>query len=162
MFVIRYVGLLALVIWLGGMVVVGLVVAPSVFRVLQAQDGSAGRVLAGAVFGDILRHFYLLSYACGGVLLLSLLAMKLLGPPPRSFPLRAAIVVVMLALTGYAGIPVSREIAQLQSEVSGPMNALPDSDPRRVRFDRLHSTSTTLMMVNMALGLVLLFWYVRE
>ena len=88
--------------------------------------------------------------------------MKFMGPPPRAFALRVAIVAVMLALAAYAGVPVSREIAQLQAQVTGPMNRLPDTDPRRIRFDRLHATSTTLMTINMALGLVLLFWYVRE
>jgi hypothetical protein len=62
----------------------------------------------------------------------------------------------------YSGYPVSREIAQIQSHLSGPVNALPETDPRRVRFDRLHQMSTTLMTINMALGLVLLFWYIRE
>ena len=95
-------------------------------------------------------------------ILISLVVLKLVGPPPRAFPLRAAIVAVMLALAVYAGVPVAREISQIQSRVDGPMNQLPDTDPRRVRFNRLHTTSTTLMTINMALGLVLLFWYVRE
>jgi hypothetical protein len=161
-FAVRYIALAGLVVWLGGMIVLGLLVAPSTFRVLQAQDPVGGRVLAGAVFGEILRQFHLLAYLCGGLILVCLLIMKLVGPPPRAFPLRAAIVVVVLALAAYSGVPVSREIAQIQSQVSGPMNKLPDTDPRRVRFNRLHSTSALLMTINMALGLVLLFWYVRE
>ena len=162
MFAVRYAALAALVVWLGGMVVLGLLVAPSTFRVLQAHQAGAGRVLAGALFGDILRQFYLLAYGCGGVILLCLFIMKFMGPPPRAFVLRAAVVTLMLALAAYAGVPVSREIAQVQSQVSGPMNALPETDARRVRFDRLHATSTTLMTINMALGLVLLLWYVKE
>jgi hypothetical protein len=162
MFAIRYVALLALVIWLGGMIMLGLLVAPSTFRVLQAADPAAGRVLAGTLFGDILRHFHLVAYACGGVILVCLFAIKFLGPPPRAFIARAAIVVVMLIIAVYSGYPVSREIAQIQSHLSGPVNALPEADPRRVRFDRLHQASTALMTINMALGLVLLFWYVRE
>lgn len=162
MLAIRYVALVALVVWLGGMVVLGLIVAPSTFRVLQAQDPATGRVLAGAVFGAMLRQFHLLAYACGAIILVTLFIMKFMGPPPRAFVGRSAIVAVMLALAVYSGGPVTREIAQLQSAVSGPMNALPDSDPRRARFDRLHATSTMLMTINMALGLVLLFWYVRE
>ena len=162
MIAIRYAALIALVVWLGGMVVLGLLVAPSTFRVLQGHEGAAGRVLAGALFGDILRQFYMLAYVCGGIILCSLIVLKLVGPPPHGFPARAAIVAVMLAIAVYAGVPVSREIASIQSEVAGPMNRLPDADPRRVRFDRLHATSTTLMTVNMMLGLVLLYWYVRE
>jgi hypothetical protein len=159
---IRFIALVALVVWLGGMVVLGLVVAPSTFRVLQAQDPETGRVLAGALFGDILRQFYILEYACGGLILLCLLIMKFVGPPPRAFSIRAAIVVVMLGLAVYAGVPVAREIGQLQARVSGPINKLAETDPIRMRFDRLHSMSTTLMSVNMLLGLVLLSWYVRE
>ncbi len=144
------------------MIVLGLLVAPSTFRVLQAHDAAGGRVLAGVLFGDILRRFYLLAYGCGAVSIVCLFIIKFMGPPPRAFALRVAIVAVMLALAAYAGVPVSREIAQLQAQVTGPMNSLPDTDPRRIRFDRLHATSTTLMTINMALGMVLLFWYVRE
>jgi uncharacterized protein DUF4149 len=162
MVIVRYVALAALVVWLGGMVVLGLLVAPSTFGVLQAHDPAAGRVLAGALFGEILRRFHLLAYACGGVILIALFVMKFIGPPPYAFPIRAGLVALMLAVDLYAGIPVAREIAQIQSAVSGPMNALPDADPRRVRFNQLHTTSTTLMTVNMALGLVLLAFYVRE
>jgi hypothetical protein len=159
---IRFVALLALVVWLGGMIVLGLVVAPATFRVLQAQAPATGRVLAGALFGDILRRFYLLAYGCGAVMLLSLLMMKSIGPPPRAFLPRAAIVVTMLAVAAYAGVPVAREIAQLQSRVSGPINALPETDPLRLRFDTLHAMSTRLMTVDIVLGLVLLSWYIRE
>lgn len=164
---VRYIGLAALVAWLGGMIVLGLLVAPSIFRVLQASDPTAGRVLAGAVFGDILRRFHLLAYVCGGLLLTTLMLERLgtsqsTGSQPRGLSARAAIVLVMLAVAAYSGFPLTREIARVQSQVQGPMNKLPPSDPRRVLFDRLHATSTTLMTVNMALGLVLLFWYVRE
>jgi uncharacterized membrane protein len=164
MIVIRYVALAVLVIWLGGMIVLGLLVAPSTFGVLQASasDPGSGRVLAGAVFGEILRRFHLLAYGCGAILLTSLFMMKFIGPPPQAFVVRAAVVAVMLALAVYSGVPVSREIAALQAQVSGPMSALPQTDARKARFDRLHSLSTTLMTINMGLGLVLLYWYVRE
>ena len=88
--------------------------------------------------------------------------MKFLGPPPHAFLLRIGLVVLMLALAFYSGVPVTRELARIQSQVSGPINQLPDDDPRRTRFDRLHRTSTILMTVNIGLGLVLLLWYVRE
>ncbi|OFW21991.1 MAG: hypothetical protein A3H97_02685 [Acidobacteria bacterium RIFCSPLOWO2_02_FULL_65_29] len=164
MLAIRYLALTVLVIWLGGMIVLGLLVAPSTFGVLQtsAPDPGSGRMLAGAVFGEILRRFHLLAYGCGVVLLTCLFMMKFIGPPPTAFVARAALVALMLALAVYSGVPVSREIAALQAQVSGPIGALPETDARRVRFDRLHSLSTTLMTINMGLGIVLLYWYVRE
>lgn len=164
MLVIRYLALMVLVIWLGGMIALGLLVAPTTFGVLQtsAADPATGRMLAGSVFGEILRRFHLLAYGCGAVILVSLFIMKFVGPPPAAFELRVSIVVCMLGLALYSGIPVSNEIATIQGQVTGPMSALPSSDPRKARFDRLHSLSTTLMVINMGLGLVLLYWYVRE
>jgi hypothetical protein len=164
MLVIRYLALMVLVVWLGGMIALGLLVAPTTFGVLQtaAADAATGRMLAGSVFGEILRRFHLLAYGCGVVLLVCLFIMKFVGPPPAAFEVRVGIVVVMLGLALYSGIPVSREIAAIQSQVGGPMSALPQSDARKARFDRLHSLSTTLMVVNMGLGLVLLYWYARE
>ena len=164
MLAIRYVALSALVVWLGGMIVLGLLVAPATFGVLQttAPDAATGRMLAGAVFGEILRRFHILAYGCGAILLACLFVMKFVGPPPQAFVARLAIVALMLAIALYSGVPVSREINQIQSQVSGPISSLPQTDARRARFDRLHGLSTTLMMINMGLGLVLLYWYVRE
>jgi hypothetical protein len=162
MVAVRYVALLALVVWLGGMVMLGAIVAPSTFRVLQAADPAAGRVLAGALFGEILRVFHLLAFGCGALIILALVVMKFVGPPPPAVIARVGIVVIMLALEFYSAGPVTREISEIQSHVTGPISRLAETDERRIRFDRLHQTSTTLMTVNMALGLVLLFWYVRE
>jgi len=119
-------------------------------------------VLAGALFGEILGQFHVLAYVCGGLTFICLLVLKFVGPPPRVFVPRVTLVAAMLALEIYAGVPVTREINSLQSQVTGPMSALAATDRRRVRFDRLHQTSTVLMTVNMALGFVLLYWYVRE
>jgi uncharacterized membrane protein len=162
MLVVRYLALTALVVWLGGMIALGLLVAPTTFRVLEAADPEQGRTLAGAVFGATLRRFHLLAYGCGAVLLVSLFLMKFVGPPPQAFLVRTSIVALMLALTLYSGVPVTRELERLQAAVAGPMARLPQDDPRRVRFDRLHRTSTTLMTVDIGLGLLLLAWYVRE
>jgi hypothetical protein len=164
MLIIRYVALTVLVVWLGGMIALGLLVAPTTFGVLQASasDAATGRMLAGSVFGEILRRFHLLAYGCGLILLVCLFVMKFVGPPPSGFFVRVGLVAVMLAIALYSGVPVSREIAHIQAQVAGPMSALPSSDARKARFDRLHALSTALMTVNMGMGLVLLYWYVRE
>jgi hypothetical protein len=162
MLAVRFVALAALVVWLGGMVTLGLLVAPSVFGVLQASDPTAGRALAGAVFGETLRTFHLLAYACGAVIFISLFVMKFIGPPPAAFTARATLVAAMLGIAVYSGVPVTEEIEQIQASVGSPVGSLPPGDPRRVRFDRLHRTSTLLMAFNIGLGSVLLFWYVRE
>ena len=157
MLAIRYVALAALAVWLGGMLILGLVVAPSTFHALAAADPAGGRVLAGVAFGEVLRQFHLVAYACGAIVLGGLFTMKFLGPPPR-----AAIVALMLGVAVYSGVLVSGELATVQARIEGPVSRLPETDARRLRFDQLHRLSTALMTINMALGLVLLSWYVRE
>jgi hypothetical protein len=159
---VRYVALSALVVWIGAMVTLGLLVAPSTFQALQEADLSSGRVLAGLVFGEVLRRFHLLSYVCGAVLLVSLFVMKFVGPPPSGFVARSALVLAMLAVSLYSGLPVSRELESIQAQVAGPVSSLPAADLRRQRFDDLHRRSTLLMTINLGLGLVLLGWYARE
>src|SRR3954454_20755958 len=82
MLALRYVYVLALVVWLGGMLILGAIVAPTTFEVLQASAGSQGRELAGAVFGTALARFHYIAYVAGGILLLTLGAMRVLGPRP--------------------------------------------------------------------------------
>jgi uncharacterized protein DUF4149 len=164
MFGLRYAYVLALVVWLGGMVILGAIVAPTVFQVLPARDPETGRILAGAVFGATLTRFHYVSYACGAVILLSLVAMAVLGPRPASFAIRAGLVVIMLAVAVYSGVVVLGSVNRLQREIGENVapSSLAATDARRLRFDQLHLLSTRLMMVNIVGALVLLYWEARE
>jgi uncharacterized membrane protein len=159
---LRYAYILALVVWLGGMILLGAVVAPTIFQVLQSADPESGRALAGAAFGVMLSRFHLVAYAAGAVLLVTLAAMALLGPRPSGFAFRVGLTTVMLAVALYSGIVVLGNVAQIQQEVGGLPSRLPAGDARRVRFDALHVLSTRLMMLNVGLALALLFWEARE
>lgn len=164
MLVLRYAYALALAVWLGGMVALGAIVAPSTFQVLETQQASAGRVLAGAVFGTVLNRFQWIAYACGAVVLITLAVMALLGPRPKGFAARSAIAVIMLGVALYAGFVVYRQVDAVQHEIGTTVSpsTLPADDARRVRFDALHQLSTRLMMINMAGAVILLYWQARE
>ena len=162
MLALRYVYVLALAIWLGGMVVLGAVVAPTTFQVLQAIEPSTGRLLGGAVFGAILSRFHYVAYGAGALALLALAAMALLGPRPVAFAVRSAIVALMLVVALYTGLVVLREVNSMQREVSGLPSSLPAGDERRVRFDQLHQLSTRLMVINIVGALMLLYWEAKE
>ena len=162
MLALRYVYVFALAVWLGGMIVLGAVVAPSTFQVLQASEPATGRLLAGEVFGAILEQFHYVAYGSGALLLVMLAAMALLGPRPRGFAARSALVAVMLLVALYSGFVVLREVNAIQQEVGGLPSSLPADDARRVRFDYLHQLSTRLMMFNIVGGLALLYWEARE
>lgn len=163
MLALRYTYALALAVWLGGMVALGAIVAPATFQTLESRE-AAGRVLAGAVFGAVLGRFQWVAYACAGVALVALAAMRVLGPKPKGFAARFGILALMLALSLYAGASVYREVDAVQREIGITVSpsTLPENDARRIRFDALHQLSTRLMMVNLAGAVILLFWQARE
>jgi len=162
MFLLRYVALLALVVWVGGLVALGGIAAPATFDVMAARQVADGRVLAGAVFGEILRRFFLASMGAAAVILVSLVLRRILGPKPRHFGWRAGILLLMIASSVYAGIFVAGRIAAIQSSMTVAPSSLPESDPRRVEFGRLHATSSALQLVPLVGGLALIFWELRE
>jgi hypothetical protein len=159
---VRYFYVLALALWLGGMALAGFIVAPTVFSVLQSWDASTGRMLAGQVFGEILRRVYLVGGIAAGVMFLALTIQRIIGPRPKAYGVRAGIVVIMFALTAYAAIFLHPRIAALQAEVGKPMIELPADDVRRTEFERLHCLSSTLLSLTMVGGLALLAWETRE
>jgi uncharacterized membrane protein len=159
---LRYVYVLALVVWLGGMVVLGAVIAPTTFQVLQASAPETGRALAGELFGTILARFHYVAYACGGLLLISLGALAVLGPRPRAFAVRLGLIAAMLLVSVYSGVIVLDNIDSVQAEAGRLPSLLPAGNPLRVRFDQLHQLSTRLMLVNIAGAIVLLYWEARD
>jgi hypothetical protein len=159
---LRLVYVLALAVWLGGMTILGAVVAPTIFQTLQTADAGSGRALAGLAFGAILTRFHYVAYGCGFLLLVMLIAMALLGPRPKHLAIRCGIVAGMLLVAVYSGVVVLGEIDAIQREVGTLPSQLPDGDPRRVRFNELHQLSTRLMMVDLIAALALLYWEARE
>jgi hypothetical protein len=164
MLALRYAYVLALVVWLGGMVILGAIVAPTTFQVLQAREPASGQLLAGAVFGSTLARFHYVAYGCGAVLFVTLVVMAVLGPRPSAFAVRATIIAAMLAVALYSGLVVFSGIESVQRDIGAgvAVSSLPLTDGRRTRFDQLHQLSTRLMMINMAGALLLLYWEARE
>jgi hypothetical protein len=164
MLVLRLAALLAIVVWIGGLIVLGGIAAPAIFEVVAARDLPDGRLLSGAIFGEMLRRFHLVSYICGAVILIALFMRAVLGPRPRRFAVRAAIAALMLGAALYSGVVLSRTIARVQREIGEGVAAssLPEGDPRRAAFGRLHAQSTLLQIVPLAGGLILLLFEIGD
>ncbi|MDE3154449.1 MAG: hypothetical protein KGN76_05065 [Acidobacteriota bacterium] len=161
MIVVRYAYALALAVWLGGLAILGGIVAPALFSVLHAHDPATGTALAGAVFTAMLQPFVRVAGGAGVVLLISLIVMRLVGPRPVAFGARVAIVLGMLALTFYTGGPIAGQIARLERAVPGGLLALPAGDARRLAFERAHDTASLLLGLSLAGALALLYWEAR-
>jgi len=87
---------------------------------------------------------------------------RLLGARPLRYGVRVGIMSVMLVMmlaTGYYIIP---EVNAIQSSVSGPVSTLPDTDARRLAFNRLHGISNILFSITVVGGLALCWWEARE
>jgi hypothetical protein len=161
MLALRYVAMLTLVVWVGGLIVLGGVAAPSIFDVVAARGVAGGREIAGAIFGETLRRFHLVAYAAGGLLLLTLVSRRILGPRPRRFAWRTLIAAAMLASTVFSGVYVVGQMAVVQQEIGGSPSSLAPSDARRVRFERLHELATGLECIPILGGLLLMYWELK-
>jgi Domain of unknown function (DUF4149) len=162
MLALRYAALLAIVVWVGGLFALGAIAAPAVFDTVAARQLPDGRLVGGAIFGEILQRFHHVSYICGLVIPLSLAARAVLGPRPRRFAIRMGVAVAMLVATAYSGLVLSPQIARLQSSAAVAPSSLSETDPRRVEFGRLHGLSTVVQLVPLLGGLALLFFESRD
>ncbi len=161
MIALRYVYVVALAIWVGGLITIGSVVAPSAFAVLEAL-GTGPQPLAATLVGEVLRRFHVVGYAAGALLLSTLILMKVVGPRPPGFGARLVLVSAMLGVSLVTGFWVDPQIASMRASIGVPISTLMPDDARRVRFGRLHGLSTALMAVTTLAGLVLCYWETRE
>jgi hypothetical protein len=126
-------------------------VAPALFQQIGSRD------LAGRVFGAVLERLFPLTYACA-LLLLAAGAVRLvrLRQVEKLDLARYGLPLLMLAIAGYTGLVVLREMQALQATLPAPIETLATTDPLRVRFDALHKLSERLMALDVGLGVVLL------
>lgn len=162
MVVLRYAYVLALVVWVGGLLTAGAFVAPSLFGTLQAEAGAQGRMLAGAAFGEVLRRLLLVGDVAGLVMIVGMTILRLLGPKPISYGIRAVLLGAMLLANAYTAHVLLPEAESLRREINAPMASISDTDPRRVRFDQLHRLSTMLVTAIALTGVVVAAWEARE
>lgn len=164
MLVFRFAAVLAIAVWIGGLLTLGAIAAPAIFEVIALRLGPDSRLLSGAVFGEILKRFHLVTYGCGAVILLSLITRAVLGPRPRRFSIRLTIAILMLAATMYSGMVLSRRIDRVQEQIGATTAAssLPADDPRRLEFGRLHGRSTLIQLVPLLGGVVLMLFELND
>jgi uncharacterized membrane protein len=159
--------MLAITVWIGGMIVLSFIVAPAIFQTAPSRDS------AGRSFGLMLRRFHLIAYASGLVVLAACLfrlsitfvssrryLVPLVVEGRAALLVRAVIVVVMLGLTLYSGLFVSRRIESLRSKMPEGVDHVSKKDPRREQLNNMHRLSTTIMAFNLLLGIALAVLFV--
>ncbi len=144
---LRFLLLLCLIVWLGGIVFFGAVLAPTLFTVLPSRN------LAGSVVNPTLNSLHWIGLFCGLIFLAcSVLHDYLAKGDFRLVSGRHLLVILMLALTAISLFAVTPKMAALRAQI-GVIDNVPASDPSRVQFNALHVWSTRLEAAVLLLGL---------
>ncbi|MBA3915928.1 MAG: DUF4149 domain-containing protein [Acidobacteriales bacterium] len=153
---LRYLMLLALIAWIGGISFFSFVLAPTVFGVLPTRQ------LAGNVVSRSLTSLHWMGMVAGLVFLAASLAHSRLAiGRTQAFAPRNILVALMLLLTAVSQFEVTPKMATLRSAM-GIIDNVPLSDPARLQFDALHVWSTRLEGGVFLLGLVLAYLVARR
>jgi len=153
MSMIRFLMLLSLVVWVGGIIFFAFVLAPTVFH----PGILPSRQLAGAVVSRSLGILHGMGLACGVVFVItSLIDSQVRSGVAAPFAARNLLVYAMIGLTLISMFAISTRMLALRNEMVS-IDDVPRDDARRVEFNRLHVWSTRLESVVLLLGLAVIF-----
>lgn len=175
---IQFIHLLALSIWVGGIVAIGLIVAPILFRRIKSRRA------AGELMGEILRKFDLLSLFCIAALVITGIIKYWTWENLTPWNLTRYLAIVVMSAGGlYSALVVSPELRRWMASQSSakvgavareavlrPSMVLASSGSAAAQtleeaetgenpppdFNRLHHLSVRLMSINLICGVVAL------
>jgi uncharacterized membrane protein len=149
---LRYLMLLSLVVWIGGLIFFAFVLAPTAFQVLPNTH------LAGNVVGRALGKLHWIAIISGIVFLVSsLLYSRMADGTVHVFAMRHVLICLMLALTLFSQFWIIPRMDTLRASVGGDFASVTLNNPERVQFDALHVWSTRVEGAVLLLGLVVVY-----
>jgi len=153
---LRFLMLLSLVCWIGGLIFFAFVVAPTAFSVLPTSH------LAGNVVGRSLGKLHWIGLISGIVFLVSsLLYSRFTNGTAHVFAVRHVLLCTMLALTLISQFGIIPRMDALRASL-GEVRSVPLDNPERVQFDALHVWSTRVEGAVLLLGLVVVYLTAKQ
>jgi uncharacterized membrane protein len=150
---LRFLMLLSLVVWLGGLIFFAFVLAPTVF----SPGLLPSRQMAGSIVGRSLDRLHYMAIVSGTVFLIaSMLYSRIGSGNARPLAARHVLIVLMLLLTVISQFAISPKMHAIRAE-AGVIDDLPPDNPQRMEFDRLHVWSEKFEVAVLLLGLVALY-----
>ncbi len=141
---------LAITLWVGGIVFLSAVAAPSI------HGSVISRALAGQVVRRMLERFNMMEFgACFFLVATSLSAVRFVSFKRGCLGLALAAVLMGLVTSFYA-LRLGPRMEHLKTSVP-VFETLSETDPARVEFKGLHHLYVRLMGLNLVLGLGLLY-----
>ena len=151
MSLLRFLMLLSLVVWLGGLIFFAFVLAPTAFSVLPSRH------LAGTVVGRSLGALHWMGIISGVIFLTSsILYSRLTKGTPHVFAGRHILICLMLTLTLISQFGIIPRMDTLRASI-GEIDSVPLDNPARMQFDALHGWSTRVEGGVFLLGLVVVY-----
>ena len=151
MWMLRTAMLLALIVWIGGIIFFAFVLAPTLFSVLAAQT-------AGNVVSPSLSKLHWVGLTAGAVFLIcSLVYNRAKHSQLRLFSATHVLVVLMLVLTAISQFAITPRMRELREGRSGL-----DAPNVPAEFNRLHMRSTRTEGGVLLLGLLVVIVTARE
>jgi hypothetical protein len=150
---LRFLMLLSLVVWLGGLIFFAFVEAPTVF----SPGLLPTRHMAGSIVGHSLDLLHYMALVSGIVFLASSMAYsRMTAGTAKPLAARHLLIVLMLLLTVISQFAISPKMHAIRAEV-GVIDNVPLDNPLRHEFDRLHIWSEKFEEAVLLLGLVALY-----
>ena len=148
---LRYLMLLSLVVWIGGLIFFAFVLAPTAFQVLPNTH------LAGNMVGRALSKLHWIALISGALFLVSsLLYSRLTDGTAHLLAARHVLICLMLGLTLFSQFWIIPRMDTLRAQV-GDFATVTLDNPARVQFDALHVWSTRAEGAVLLLGLVVVY-----
>lgn len=154
---LRFLMLLSLIVWLGGITFLSLVVAPTAFSGILPS-----RHLAGSIVGTSLTKLHSMGLLSGIVFLVSSMTYsRMTTGSAHPFSLRHVLLCLMLLLTLISQFGITPKMTALRTSV-GQIDSVPETDPARVQFNTLHVWSERLEVVVFFLALIVTYLTARQ
>ena len=151
---LRFLMLLSLVCWIGGLIFFAFVLAPTAFSI---PDVLPNTHLAGNVVGRALGKLHWIAIVSGIVFLASsLLYSRLTAGTAHVFAVRHVLICGMLGLTLLSQFWIIPRMDTLRTQVAD-FATVPLDNPARAEFDALHVWSTRVEGAVLLLGLVAIY-----
>jgi hypothetical protein len=148
---LRFLMLLSLVVWVGGIIFLSFIEAPTAFSVLPSRH------LAGSVVARSLGVLHWMGLISGAIFLVSsFLYSRVSSGSIHPAAARHILVCAMLVLTAVSQFGVSSRMAALRTSF-GDIDTVPPDNPARLEFDALHVWSVRLEVAVLALGLITIY-----
>ena len=148
---LRFLMLLSLVIWIGGITFFAFILAPAAFTVLPSFH------IAGTIVGATLVRLHWMGIICGIIFLACSFFVEWANSGKlRLFAIGNVLFYLMLALTSISQFVIIPKMETLRAS-AGNIEALVLTNPVRVHFDRLHTFSVRLESFVLILGFAAIY-----